>query len=355
MVGGEEAAQWGASLALDLISTAAISGATDLVGDASYSRFFTETIESANQPDNLPFPVISAQRLTRLLAPICDGGVGRLVALAEIQGDACGGELLPMLRGCPTVGSALSALLRFMPIHAAPLHWQPRRQGEHLALCAWIEPLPGLTAAQLEQMSFLASLQIISGFGETVGNALKVDAIHRRPSQVGYEWPKSFRGIPIVSDAAEDLLLIDIQSLNEPNPNFSEARISEEQGFIDLMRDATDKQIAERFKQQVKGWIRAALPVGNCRLELLANRLNCDKRTLQRRLDKQIGQQFQGLVNESRDELIFPMLESRVFPIKVIASHAGFSNAGNFSRYFNGRFGCSPVEWQELEFDRKRR
>ena len=121
MVGGETA-QWGGSLALNLISTAAISGATDLVGDASYSRFFTETIESANQPDNLPFPVISAQRLMRLLAPICDGDVGPLTALAEIQGDACGGDLLPMLRGCPTVGSALSALLRFMTIHAAPMH-----------------------------------------------------------------------------------------------------------------------------------------------------------------------------------------------------------------------------------------
>jgi len=342
-------------MALNYISTAALSGATDLVGDASYSRFFTETIEAANQPGNLPFPVITSQSLTRLLAPICDGGVSRLASLAEIQGEACGGDLLPMLRGCSTVGSALSALLRFMPIHAAPLHWQPRRQGDHLALCCWVEPSPDQTAAELEQMSFLASLQIVSGFGEAVGNALKVDAIHRRPSQAGYQWPKSFRGVPIISDAAEDLVLIDISSLNEANPNFREAQAVQEQGFLDLMRDATEQEMAARFKQQVKGWIRAALPVGNCRLELLATRLNCDKRTLQRRLDKQIGQQFQGLVNESRDELIFPMLKSRVFPIKVIASHAGFSNAGNFSRYFNGRFGCSPVEWQELEFDRKRR
>ncbi len=336
-------------MALNYISTAAVSGATDLVGDASYSRFFTETIEAANQPGNLPFPVITSQSLTRLLAPICDGGVSRLASLAEIQGEACGGDLLPMLRGCSTVGSALSALLRFMPIHAAPIHWQPRRQGDHLALCFWIEPNLDQTAAELEQMSFLAALQIVSGFGEAVGNALKVDAIHRRPSQAGYQWPKSFRGVPIISDAAEDLVLIDISSLNQANPNFNEAQAAHEQGFLDLMRDATDQEMAARFKQQVKGWIRAALPVGNCRLELLATRLNCDKRTLQRRLDKQIGQQFQGLVNESRDELMFPMLKSRVFPIKVIASHAGFSNAGNFSRYFNGRFGCSPMEWQESD------
>ncbi len=339
-------------MALEHISTAALAGAPEIVGDMAYERFFREEIESSQQPEHLPFPVLTAQQVAALLDPLCEQGAAGMVALAERQKERCGGDLLPILRGCPTVGTALTALLRFMPIHAAPVHWQPRRQGDFLMLCNWIEPLPGLSIEQRERMSFLSTLQIIAGFGEAVGNALVCSAIHRRPSAAGLHWPDQYRGISIQSDCAEDAILIDLKSLALPNPNFHGAGASEEMGFVEALREADPLEQAARFRQQVKGWIRAALPVGNCRLELLASRLNCDKRTLQRRLDRQVGLQFSGLVNESRDELIFPMLESQVFPIKVIASHAGFSNAGNFSRYFNGRFGCSPMEWQETGLKR---
>ena len=144
-------------------------------------------------------------------------------------------------------------------------------------------------------MSFLSTLQIIAGFGEAVGNALVCSAIHRRPSAAGLHWPDQYRGISIQSDCAEDAILVDLKSLALPNPNFHGAGASEEMGFVEALREADPLEQAARFRQQVKGWIRAALPVGNCRLELLASRLNCDKRTLQRRLDRQVGLQFSGL------------------------------------------------------------
>jgi len=157
-----------------------------------------------------------------------------------------------------------------MPVHAAPVHWQPRRQGDSLMLCNWIEPLPGLSIEQRERMSFLSTLQIIADFGEAVGNALVCSAIHRRPSAAGLHWPDQYRGIPIQSDCVEDAILIDVKSLALPNPNFHGAGTAEEEGFLEALRDAHPSEQAARFRQQVKGWIRAALPVGNCRLELLA-------------------------------------------------------------------------------------
>ena len=62
-------------------------------------------------------------------------------------------------------------------------------------------------------------------------------------------------------------------------------------------------------------WIRGHLPTGTCDLtQLAATRLNCDKRTLQRRFERELSCRFSDLVDDVRAEMCLPLLESGVYP-----------------------------------------
>ena len=102
------------------------------------------------------------------------------------------------------------------------------------------------------------------------------------------------------------------------------------------------------LKNDTRSWIRGHLPTGTCDLTQLAARLNCYKRTLQRRLERELSCRFSDLVDDMRAEICLPLLESGVFPMQAIAEQLGYARSGNFSRFFRRRFGCMPRDRTRL-------
>jgi AraC-like DNA-binding protein len=73
------------------------------------------------------------------------------------------------------------------------------------------------------------------------------------------------------------------------------------------------------LKKDTCSWIRGHLPTGTCDLIQLVARLHCDKRTLQRRIERELSYRFSDLVDDVRAEICLPLLESGVFPMQAIA------------------------------------
>ena len=46
--------------------------------------------------------------------------------------------------------------------------------------------------------------------------------------------------------------------------------------------------------------------------------------------------------------MCLPLLESGVFRMQAIAEQLGYATSGNFSRFFQRRFGCTPRDWTRL-------
>ncbi len=46
--------------------------------------------------------------------------------------------------------------------------------------------------------------------------------------------------------------------------------------------------------------------------------------------------------------MCLPLLESGVFPMQAIAEQLVYAPSGNFSRFFQLRFGCTPRDWSRL-------
>ena len=102
------------------------------------------------------------------------------------------------------------------------------------------------------------------------------------------------------------------------------------------------------LKNDTRSWIRGHLPTGTCDLTQLAARLNCYKRTLHRRLERELSCRFSDLVDNVRAEMCLPLLQSGVFPMQAITEQLGYATSGNFSHFFQRRFGYTPRDWSRL-------
>ena len=75
---------------------------------------------------------------------------------------------------------------------------------------------------------------------------------------------------------------------------------------------------------------------------------NCNKRTLQPSFERELSCRFSDLIDDVRAEMCLPLLESGVCPIQAIAEQLGHAASGNFSQFFQRRFGCTPRDWIRL-------
>ena len=296
-------------------------------------------------------PEIALADVCRLVLPMAEEGPELIAGWIDDQVEHCGGVLVSLFQDAPNVGAMLAVLLRYNPLHAAPIVWQVRPQGDYIFLSMWVEREGTPDEHAAEVVTGMALMQVVSGLGSMTEGAFKPHSINMKPSSVGLQWPSHFQSIPINVDSPDAGLLLHRDILARANPSYRKGQTA----FTEKADSALDAyrqgDLSAVLRSEIKGWIRATLPTGRYQLTRLAERMHCDKRTLQRRLARDLGVTFQCLLDESRDEVVLPMLRSGVFTVSLISNHAGFSNTGNFSRYFSQRFGCSPLSWcaeQEL-------
>jgi len=92
--------------------------------------------------------------------------------------------------------------------------------------------------------------------------------------------------------------------------------------------------------------ITALLPEGTATLENIAQRLNLNERTLQRKLAK-FGIKFEELLDITRrDEAVRLLREGRE-PLADIAFQLGYSNQANFNRAFHRWTGNAPMAYRQ--------
>ena len=290
-------------------------------------------------------PEIPLADVCRLLLPMAEEGPELIADWVDDQVENCGGVLVSLFQDAPNVGAMLSVLLRYNPLHAAPIVWHVRPQGDYIFLSMWVEGVSGQDEHAAELLAGMGLMQVVSGLGAMSEGAFKPHSINMKPTSVGLHWPSHFLSIPINADSPDTGLLIHRDILARPNPSYRKGLTEFTQQANSALDAYKQGDLSAVLRSEIKGWIRANLPTGRYQLTRLAERMHCDKRTLQRRLARDLGVTFQCLLDESRDEVVLPMLRSGVFTVSLISNHAGFSNTGNFSRYFSQRFGCSPLSW----------
>lgn len=275
--------------------------------------------------------------------------VGRLLELAAAEGDepAFGlrlaesrrlsnlGPLALLVRDEPTLRSALETLMHHIHVHneAIAVH-----VAEHSGLVVIRTELASDGSGSLRQATELVVgvtcrvLQTLLGttwqprlvcFTHAAPRSL---AVHRRVLGAAVEFGHEFNGI--VCNAAD---------LDAPNPGADPvlARYSEK-----LLQPALERGASMSIG--VRRLIVLLLPRGLCRVEVVAQHLGVDRRTVHRKLDAE-GTSFSALLDAERRELAARYVEGSERPLTEVAAQLGFTAPSAFSRWHTASTGVSAA------------
>ncbi|MGH3350482.1 MAG: AraC family transcriptional regulator [Nocardioides sp.] len=96
---------------------------------------------------------------------------------------------------------------------------------------------------------------------------------------------------------------------------------------------------------RVRELIEVLLPTGRCSIEQVARSLGVNRRTIHRRLAA-YDLTFSSVLDETRAALAERMLAGGHYTLTEISELLSFSAPSNFTRWFRGRYGCSPSRWR---------
>ena len=130
--------------------------------------------------------------------------------------------------------------------------------------------------------------------------------------------------------------------LDDPLPSYD----AETARYMQKLLDVINTRPAEAAADKVRQLIWLLLPTGRCSVQIVAQHLGLDRRTLHRHLQRN-GQTFSDLLDSVRADLAVKYLAHYHRPLKDLAELLGFSEPSAFARWFAHRFGCSATTWRQ--------
>lgn len=147
-------------------------------------------------------------------------------------------------------------------------------------------------------------------------------AVHRRLFGRAVEFGHEFNGI-----------VCNARDLDSPNPGADPV-------MAHYTRRLLEPGLAAkmRFPDRVRQLVVLLMPRGHCRVEVVAQHVGVDRRTVARYL-KAEGSTFSEIVDTVRSELLSRYLADGAKPLTEVSSLLGFSAPSAFSRWHRSRYG----------------
>jgi AraC-like DNA-binding protein len=258
------------------------------------------------------------------------GQRGTLSSLGPIGG---------LLQHSPTVGEALSALVRHMHLHdrgAAPTLSVDR----DMVVFGYAIYEPGVGSP--EQISDCAMavatnvLRTLCGADWVPDEAL----LPRHPPADPEPYRRFFRA-PVRFDQETAALVFP--------PRWLDHRIADANPIFRQVFEAHVRELeaagAGDWKENLRRVLRTEVLTNRCSAATIADRFAIHRRTLSRHLRAE-GAGFQSLVDETRFEIARQLLSQTRIPLSEVAVALGYSEASAFTRAFRRWSGQSPATWR---------
>ena len=257
--------------------------------------------------------------------------------LAETRTLSVLGPVGLLVREEPTVRDALNSLMRYIRLHNEALYLRLEEQDGQAIISVELRverPVPVRQGVELAVGVQYRVLRSLLGPGWKPLVCFAHDAPRRRDTHRrvfgNVAFGRDFNGIVC---AARDL----DRKIPASDPTL--ARYARQ--HLDSLLARPNASMADKVRELV--WLQLAS--GRCTVELVADQLGIDRRTLHRKLAGE-NQTFSAIVEAVRTEIVTRTLPSRERPLTAVADMLGFSSLSAFSRWFSGRFHASPSRWK---------
>jgi AraC-like DNA-binding protein len=286
---------------------------------AALGRVFTACVTHTNCPH---FGLLVGQRGT----PSSLGPVGGL------------------LQHLPTVGDALSSLVRHLHLHDRGAAPTLLTHGDVVTLGYAIYE-PGVESPeQISDGAMAVATNIVRALCGPDWVPDEVLLPHRRPADLT-SYRRFFRA-PVRFDQETAALVFPTRWLDhriaDANPIFRQV-------FEAHIRDLEAAGTGD-WKENLRRMLRTEILTNRCSAATVADRFAVHRRTLSRHLQAE-GAGFQRVVDETRFEIARQLLTQTRIPLSEVAVALGYSEASAFTRAFRRWSGQSPAAWR-LEHSR---
>ena len=242
------------------------------------------------------------------------------------------GPLGLLLRDEPTLRHALDAIVRHIRMHNEALVVRIEEVGQQVLIredFTMDSPEPRRQAVELAMAVTHRLLSLFMGASwrpqrVCFAHSAPTDRrMHRRVFGDRVEFSHEFNG-----------LMCARSDLQQPNPSADPVMARYAQELI-----ASRAVQPPSFTGQVQALILLLLPLGQCKVEVVAQHLGCDRRTVTRRLALE-NTAFLSLVNAQRRSMLSQLLSDPSRTLAQVSSLLGFAAPSAFSRWYRLAFGA---------------
>ncbi|MFE7215900.1 AraC family transcriptional regulator [Streptomyces sp. NPDC057611] len=249
------------------------------------------------------------------------------------------GRISLVIREEPDVRSVLELLVRHEYMYNEMLRSRLSEAHGLANLKVSLELGEVMAARQAVELAVGAFHQVLRKFLGTRWQAVSVCFTHSAPADTGthrrvfgpvVEFDREFNGIVFYAG-----------DLDAPNPMSDPLLRTYARQYFESIAVSRDTTVLDRVRELIE----VLLPTGRCSIEQVAYSLGVDRRTVHRHLSAS-GETFSSLLNVTRTQLAEQLVANQRHSLTEISRLLGFSAPSAFSRWFSGRFGCSPREWR---------
>jgi len=284
-----------------------------------------------DEPDLL-IPIQAVEHLLELAAARgAEPAFG--LRMAESRRLSTLGPLGLRVRDEPTLRHALDAIVRHIHMHGESLAVSVEQEDKLVTIRVEIAAEDGQPVRQATEMALGTTYRVLSVFlGASwrpwqvcfMHDAPASTAVHRRVFGPVVEFGQEFNGI--VCNAAD---------LDAPNPGADPVMARYTHKLLEQLPNR-EARVADRVRQLIV----LLLPRGHCRVEVVAQHLGVDRRTVARRLAEE-GTTFSALVEGMRRDLLSRYLKDGTRPLAEVSTLLGFSGPSTFAQWHRIQFGVA--------------
>ena len=243
------------------------------------------------------------------------------------------GPLGLLVRDEPTLRSALEALMRHIHVHNEALSIGVEQHSNLVVVSVQPTAEGGASLRQSTELGVGVAFRVLQIFMGAGWQPRLVCFTHPKPASLtvhrrlfgpAVEFGHQFNGI--VCNASD---------LDLPNPGADAVMVRYSQRLLEQTLDKSS-----RMSDRVRQLVVVLLPRGLCRVEIVAQHLGVDRRTVARRLAEE-QTSFSALVNELRRDLFVRYLKDGARTLTEVSALLGFSASSAFSRWHRQQFGIA--------------
>ena len=261
--------------------------------------------------------------------------------LAGLQNADVFGSVAALCRAAATVREAVTSFIEYIPVVHSPATAMQLVEGGEIAEVRWSVPAD---LGNNQQANYQAALLDLKFLQLISGGVLK-------PSYVNLSVDTRARDIPELEKRLgcrfnktrqDNAIAFPVALLDQPVPSSSRVVFKLLGGYLDQVRKASRKSIAE----QVEDYIRGSLSSGHCSVERCAGNLSMSVRSLQAHLATR-ELKFSDIVEKQRFKLATELLAGHRLPLDEVAARLGYSEQSSFGRAFKRWTGMTPKQYKQ--------